>query len=108
MGEWKAPTEEQTQLTTLPSEVTKLKENNRQLINTLKRAKKSGKRANPRTVNDKTWAWKKIPPPTGTSSIKTVDGKTYHWCTNHQAWTLHSTEQYRNKPTNDKPERRPY
>ena len=82
-GEWEAPTEEQTQLTTLSFEVTKLKENNKQLINTLKRAKKSVKRANPCTVNDEKWAWNKIPPPTGTSSIKTVDGKKYHWCTNY-------------------------
>ena len=103
-GEWGAPTEEQTQLTALSSEVTKLKENNKQLFNTLKRAKKSGKRANPRTVNDKKWAWKKIPPPTGTSSSKTVEGKKYHWCTNHQAWTRHSPEQCRGKPTKNKVE----
>ena len=45
-----------------------------------------------------------MPPPIGTSSIKTVDGKKYHWCTNHQAWTLHSTEQCINKPTKDKAE----
>ena len=103
-GEWGAPTEEQTQLTALSSEVTKLKENNKQLIKTLKRAKKGGKRANLCTVNDKKWAWKKIPPPIGTISIKTVADKKYHWCTNHRAWALHSTEQCRNKPTNDKAE----
>ena len=99
--EWGAPTEEQSQLTALSSEIRKLKENNKQLINTLKRTKKTGKRSNPCTVNNKKWAWKKISPPTGTSSVKTVEGKKYHGCTNHQAWTLHSTEQYRNKPTND-------
>ena len=42
-GEWGAPTEEQTQLIALSFEVTKLKENNKQLINTLKRAKKMSK-----------------------------------------------------------------
>ena len=39
-GEWGAPTEEQTQLTALSSEVTKLKKNNKQLINTLKGLRK--------------------------------------------------------------------
>ena len=31
------------------------------------------------------WAWKKIPPPQGSPQTKDVEGKTYHWCVNHQA-----------------------
>ena len=38
--------------------------------------------------NDK-WAWKKIPPGDGEPEKKTVNGKTYHWCPYHEAWTVH-------------------
>ena len=31
-----------------------------------------------------------------------MEGKKYHWCTNHQAWTLHSPEQCRGKSTKNK------
>ena len=47
---------------------------------------RSNNRGNRRT--DK-WAWKKIPPKDNESHTKTVNGKTYHWCDEHLAWTVH-------------------
>ena len=39
------------------------------------------------------WAWKKRPPSQDQPVTKMVDGKTYHWCHKHHAWTIHSPEQ---------------
>jgi hypothetical protein len=33
--------------------------------------------------------WKAVPPKANESKVKHKDDKTYHWCTNHQAWTIH-------------------
>jgi hypothetical protein len=38
------------------------------------------------------YAWKKNKPKSGEAVIKTVDGKKYHWCIKHQAWTIHAPE----------------
>jgi hypothetical protein len=40
----------------------------------------------PRTIP----AWKKKKPKSSESQTKQVNGKTYHWCSNHQMWTIHS------------------
>ena len=36
-------------------------------------------------------AWKKIAPGEGEPKKKSVGKMTYHWCINHQYWTLHSS-----------------
>jgi hypothetical protein len=36
--------------------------------------------------------WKAVPPKANESKVKHNDDKTYHWCTNHQAWTIHKPE----------------
>jgi len=98
-GEWGAPTDEQNQLTALSSEVTKLQENNKKLISTLSKAKKQrGKAPSKRSANDQKWAWKKVPPSDQQPKEKKVEGRTYHWCTNHQAWTLHKGSECKFKP----------
>jgi hypothetical protein len=38
------------------------------------------------------FAWKKVKPTSGEAKTKTVDGKKYHWCIKHQAWTIHAPE----------------
>ena len=50
--------------------------------------KKGGPNDTPRK-NDKKWAWKDKKPKDGESKTKKVDGKTYHWCPKHKAWTIH-------------------
>jgi hypothetical protein len=51
--------------------------------------KKGGPNDTPRK-NDKKWAWKDKKPKDNESKTKKVDGKTYHWCPKHKAWTIHS------------------
>ena len=40
----------------------------------------------------------KIPPPQGSPKTKVVDGKTYHRCVNHQAWTVNTEAECTFKP----------
>ena len=56
-------------------------------------------------ANEDKWAWKTVPPTwktvppkEGEELIKTVNGKKYHWCPNHKAWTLHTPEECKKKP----------
>jgi hypothetical protein len=35
------------------------------------------------------WSWKNIKPGDGEKQSKEFEGKTYHWCTGHDFWTLH-------------------
>jgi hypothetical protein len=39
------------------------------------------------------FAWKKSKPKDGEAVTKTVDGKKYHWCIKHKAWTIHAPEE---------------
>jgi hypothetical protein len=61
---------------------------NRQLTSTKRSANPQGGGRKPRANTGK-WAWKDVEPPTGSPYTKTVEGKTYHWCPKHSAWTLH-------------------
>lgn len=51
------------------------------------------------------WAWKAVPPKTGESLSKKVNGKTYHWCTHHKKWCIHKSSECRlatsDRSTND-------
>ena len=101
-GEWGAPTQEQEQLTALSAEMVTLKARNNELANTFKNKRQSKEPKKDTSGKDKKqpktkkardnakWAWKKIPPPQGSPKTKDVEGKTYHWCVNHQAWTIHT------------------
>lgn len=37
-------------------------------------------------------AWKSVAPTDGQPRVKSTNGKTYHWCPNHQEWTIHKPE----------------
>lgn len=41
------------------------------------------------------YAWKKIPPKpnAATTYVWPENNKTYHWCNNHQSWTMHTPEE---------------
>jgi hypothetical protein len=40
-------------------------------------------------------AWKKVPPKDGEKKTKEHDGRTYHWCVHHMAWTMHDPKECR-------------
>ena len=58
--------------------------------------KKRGKKGN--KENDEPYekpAWKKQAPKDGEPKKKEVEGKTYHWCTGHKEWTIHTSAECR-------------
>lgn len=59
--------------------------------------KKKAENKKPGGSKDK-WAWKEVPPKEGEGKTKTVNGKEYHWCPNHEAWTLHTPKECKKKP----------
>ena len=97
---WEAPTAEQTELVTLKAEIATLKRQNRTAKTPRPKAgktadggerKQRGKGRQKGKGDDK-WAWKKLPPKHG-EKTKAYDGKTYHWCPHHVAWTIHRPEE---------------
>ena len=44
-------------------------------------------------------AWKSVAPTEGQAKIKNTNGKTYHWCPNHQEWTIHKPEECYKTPS---------
>ena len=56
----------------------------------MKKKTKKKKGASDFGKDDKEWAWKTKAPKKGDPKTKKVDGKTYHWCHKHEAWTLHA------------------
>ena len=48
--------------------------------------KKSGKDKRAQTLDEE---WKKKAPVAGEPTTKSSNGKTYHWCDHHMAWTIH-------------------
>jgi hypothetical protein len=49
--------------------------------------------------------WKRVPPPDGTPTTKTVNGKIFRWCAKCSQWTTtHDTASHTGKPGNDKTE----
>ena len=70
------------------------------------KGKGKGKNKKKKGSDDKKYAWKKVAPSAGESKTKVVDGKTYHWCKHHQAWTLHEPKDCRLKDHQDAPSKR--
>ena len=95
-GGWGAPSSEQEQHTALTAELSKDKtdaQNGKRQDkrgprpgNKDKRDQKKKKLIN----NDNRWGWKKTPPTDKQPSVKVFNNKTYFWCINHQAWTIHT------------------
>jgi hypothetical protein len=67
-----------------------------------KKAKPANKGAGYKGPNPEDYAWKKVPPTGGQTTIRR-DGKTYHWCHGHAAWTLHSNQECRLKADGPRP-----
>jgi hypothetical protein len=39
------------------------------------------------------YAWQKLPPPSGGTTTKKFEDRTYHWCPSQNAWTMHTLRQ---------------
>ena len=95
---WLEKSEEQQQIEALNAELDELKKS--QVRNSKKKKptskadkiskKGDGKKSD--KYKDK-WAWKEVPPKEGEPKVKQVNGKTYHWCRYHNAWTIHTEEE---------------
>ena len=46
-------------------------------------------------ANTGKYAWKDVVPKSGDPKTMDKNGKTYHWCPHHKAWTLHTAENCR-------------
>ena len=91
--QWGAPSVEQEQLTALTSE---LKTVRRQFSTSRKKQGTQRTRVDKkRGKNDPDkWEWKKVPPNEGDPNTKDFQNKKYHWCIKHQAWTIHTPDEY--------------
>ena len=98
IGEWGAPFIEQEQLIALSAELAKFKSDPRfSSRNSRDKKKKDGKSDKGKKAknkrNDDQWACKRVTPTDGEPNPKNKNGKLYHWCVKHQAWTVHTPSQ---------------
>ena len=109
---WLEKSEEQQQIEALTAELdnmkksqptSKPKNNGKKTFTKDTKGKKKGDEKKSDRTNDK-WAWKEVPPKEGEAKVKHVNGKDYHWCPNHNAWTIHTAEQCKLKDKKPKAE----
>jgi hypothetical protein len=104
-GVWNMISPDQERLVALLSEVNMLKDRKLKLYKDTQGGKKGKKpedkgkfKRTPKPSKNKSdedkWAWKKVPPQTGEPKTKCMPGfdKDHHWCDDHQAWTVHLSE----------------
>ena len=117
---WNRPSAEEEKLISLTASFEALKDKNLKLASSLtsnknyqnkgkndkrletKKQRKKG-RKNTKLKNEKDYAWKKVPPANGEAQTRSKDGKTYHWCEDHLAWTLHKPEECKLRITRERP-----
>jgi hypothetical protein len=103
-GLWEAPSPEQEQIIALTAAVSSLKTKaatkagNKSKESTPGKSTKGNDKTPSKTRNDGIFAWKDVAPEKGEPTPKTVNGKTYYWCTHHPTpmWTLHNPDAYPN------------
>ena len=96
---WGGKSEEQKQIIALTSTVSTFKNSLKIKKNTFDKDQNKNKTKNKKknkTDKDNKWAWKEVAPKNG-EKTKKYSGKTYYWCPNHNAWTLHTPEQCNKK-----------
>jgi hypothetical protein len=81
---WNAPSRKDERIIALQTQIDSLGKQKESKVN-----KKKTKQKN---KDGDEYAWKKVPPEKG-EITKNFKGKTYHWCSKHIAWTIHSPEQ---------------
>jgi hypothetical protein len=92
-GTWNRPSAEQEQIIALTATLENLSRARVPAANKPKSARKKVSFASPR-ANEGDFAWKAVAP-TDKSKTKVVNSKTYHWCPQHKAWTLHTAGECR-------------
>jgi hypothetical protein len=104
-GVWNMISPDQERLVALLSEVNMLKDRKLKLSKDTQGGKKGKKpedkgkfKRTPKPSKKKSdedkWAWKKVPPQAGEPKTKRMPGfdNDHHWCDDHQAWTVHLSE----------------
>jgi hypothetical protein len=102
-GVWSMMSPDQERLVALLSEVNMLKDRKLKLSKDTQGGKKGKKpedkfkrspKPSKKKSDEDTWAWKKVPPQAGEPKTKRMPGfdKDHHWCDDHQAWTVHLSE----------------
>ena len=116
-GDWRAPTEQEKQLTTLSTEVYKKMDTLYHLSKNIKKKGKGGHFNNNRINNGNRFnqpansstksrksakkahnKWKKISQSHGDLPTNVFGSKTYRWCPNHQVWCMHDPKVCTYKP----------
>ena len=82
---WNTPSEQDSKIVALTAEIDALK------LQSSSPSYYDDKRKGSNRKSKADNAWKKIAPGEGEPKKKSVGKVTYHWCTNHQYWTLHSS-----------------
>ena len=95
-GKWMAQSEDQKKIVALEAQVSKLQKSKASANKPGKtmakpKSKKAAKANAPKNKEDRP-KWMFVPPRSGESHEKVVDGKKYYWCPKHKAWVRHRPE----------------
>jgi len=93
--EWKAPSPEEAQILALKAELESMKRNRGKKDNKVNKDKKANNKAKKNGKKEGKPAWMSKPPLANEPKDKKVDGKEYHWCPRHLAWTRHKPSECR-------------
>jgi hypothetical protein len=93
--QWCQRTTEQETIIALQAQVKSLISNqkksdvNGKSVAARKDQKTANKKGKGKFKPDDKSAWRRTPPKEGEKHSKTVEGKEYHWCPDHESWTRH-------------------
>ncbi len=101
-GRWNAPTDEQKKILALEAKLDKMSKSKasgnkppeKKEKPTNEGSKTNNKKAQP---NREKPQWMSVPPKEGEPKTKEIDGKVYHWCPKHDAWTRHTPQECKGK-----------
>ena len=91
-GQWQAHSPEQEKIIALQAKIDRWDKKTLPKKPEPKKKKGKGKDGDGKrkSGDDKKWAWKVKPPAANAPQTKQFEAKTYHWCPQHAAWTVHS------------------
>ena len=88
-GDWLKLTKDQEKIIALEAQIREATKKDTEREKRKKKKKKGKKDEQEIEKNKKKWAWKTTPPRPGQKHTKVFEGRTYHWCPNHNCWTMH-------------------
>jgi hypothetical protein len=91
-GKWNAPDEKMQKIIALEATIKKIQKSSKPSKDKKPSPDKEKKGSREKEAKAKTLKpdWMMVKPKEGEAKTKTVDGKEYHWCPNHESWTRHS------------------